>query len=111
MRSQIGRVLTLVATLALMPAVATAQGVTVSGRVTGDQGIALSGANVSIAELGVGATTREDGRYSIAVPGARINAQPVTITARRVGYRVQSSRITLSSGNVTQDFTLVANPM
>ena len=111
MRSQIGRVVTILSALVLAPAIAAAQGITVSGRVTSDQNIGLTGANVSIAELGVGATSREDGRYSISIPGARVSGQQVTITARRVGHRVQSHRITLSGGNITQDFTLASNPL
>lgn len=111
MRSRIGRVFSILSGLLLAPAIAAAQGITVTGRVTSDQNIGLSGANISIAELGVGATSREDGRYTITIPGARVSGQAVTITARRVGHRVQSHRITLAGGNITQDFTLAANPM
>ena len=111
MRSQIGRLITLATALALAPAAATAQGVTVTGRVTSDQNIGLAGANITIAELSVGATSREDGRYTITIPSARVSGQQVTITARRVGHRVQSQRITLSGATVTQDFVLPANPM
>jgi TonB-linked SusC/RagA family outer membrane protein len=35
----------------------------------------------------------------------------VGLTARAIGYRPQSAQITLSSGAIDQDFTLVANPL
>jgi len=66
---------------------------------------------VTIPELGVGAITRDDGRYSITVPGARVTGQTVTLTARRIGYRAQSVRVTLNPGAIAQDITLAANPL
>lgn len=111
MRSRLSRFLILAFVLALAPTAALAQGTTVNGRVTSDANVTLSAVAVSIPELGVGSFTREDGRYSIVIPGARATGQTVTITARRVGYRQGSARITLSSGGITQDFALVANPL
>ncbi|MDQ3997565.1 MAG: SusC/RagA family TonB-linked outer membrane protein, partial [Gemmatimonadota bacterium] len=55
--------------------------------------------------------TNEAGRYSITVPGARVQGQGVTVTARRVGFRPQNIRVTISAGTVTQDFELAANPL
>ncbi|MDP9206883.1 MAG: SusC/RagA family TonB-linked outer membrane protein [Gemmatimonadota bacterium] len=97
--------------LALTPAAAIAQATVVSGRVTAENRGALSDVTVSIPELGVGAVTRDDGRYSITIPGARVTGQSVTITARRIGYRSQSSRIALTPGTVSQDISLPANPL
>src|SRR4051812_37802003 len=54
---------------ALMPTLAFAQqAATVSGRVRGEAGNPLPGANVAITDLGVGAVVRENGDYSFVVP-------------------------------------------
>lgn len=111
MRSQIGRLLTFALCWAVLPAIASAQGTTVTGTVKSPEGMGLAGATVSIPELGLGAQTREDGRYTITIPGARVTGPTILINARRVGYRVQAQRLALTGGNVTQDFTLSANPL
>ncbi|PYP54240.1 MAG: hypothetical protein DMD39_02065, partial [Gemmatimonadetes bacterium] len=97
--------------LGLAPATAIAQATVITGRITAEDRGALSDVAVSIPELGLGAVTRDDGRYSITIPGARVTGQPVTLTARRIGYRVQSVRITLTPGTMTQDIALPANPL
>ena len=98
--------------LAALPALAAAQeGATISGRVTGEGGAALAAATVSIGELGLGTLTREDGRYSFTVPGARNLRQQISLTARRVGYKPKAIRITLGVGSMTQDFVLESNPL
>src|SRR5689334_24787528 len=63
----------------LLPAIAVGQeSANLTGHVTGEGGVALTGAAVSITELGVGAISRDDGSYSIAIPAARVNRQAVT---------------------------------
>src|SRR5437762_5129185 len=94
----------------LLPAVARAQ-TTISGRVLAQDRGPVSDVAVTIPELGVGAVTRDDGRYSITIPGARALGQTVTLNARRIGYRAESVRIVLQPGNITQDITLGANPL
>ena len=97
-----------------LPAAAPAQeSVTITGRVTSDAGPPLPLAEVSIPALGLGALTKEDGRYTILVPGARVTAQPVTVTARRLAFKAQSVQISLAGGSasVTQDFVLAATPL
>jgi TonB-dependent SusC/RagA subfamily outer membrane receptor len=97
---------------AILPAALLAQeGATISGRVTGEGGVALAAATVSLTELGLGALTRDDGRFVIVVPAARIPRQPVTIIARRVGYKPRSLRLAIASGPVAQDFSLESNPL
>ena len=101
-----------IAVASLLPVVARAQeSATISGHVTGEGGIALSAVAVSIPELGLGGITRDDGSFAIAVPSARVNRQAVTVTARRVGYKPKSARVTVNPGTVTQDFVLEANPL
>ena len=97
--------------LAIAPATLLAQEATVTGRVTTDDGTPMANASVSIPDLGVGSFTRADGRYSVTIPGARVSGQSVTLSARRVGYRAKSIRVTLKPGIVTQDFALAANPL
>jgi TonB-linked SusC/RagA family outer membrane protein len=96
----------------LLPIAAAAaqQAATVAGRVM-SEGNPVPSATVSIPELGLGTLTNDAGRYTITVPGARVQGQSVTVTARRVGYRPQSIRVTISAGTVTQDFELAANPL
>jgi TonB-linked SusC/RagA family outer membrane protein len=98
--------------LVILPAAVAAQeGATISGRVTGESGVALSAATVAITELGLGALTRDDGRYVIVVPAARMPRQPITVTARRVGYKPKSLKLAVASGAITQDFALESNPL
>src|ERR1041385_3962095 len=68
----------------LLPLAASAQEpATLTGRVTGEGGIGLSSVAVTIPELGLGSGTRDDGTYTIVIPGGRVTRQAVTITARR----------------------------
>src|SRR5258708_20700136 len=97
--------------LGLTPVTAIAQSAVISGRITAEDRGALSDVAVSIPELGVGTVTRDDGRFTINVPGARVTGQPVTLTARRIGYRSQPVRITLSPGTITHDNALPADPL
>jgi TonB-linked SusC/RagA family outer membrane protein len=98
--------------VALLPTVAAAQeAATVSGRVTGEGGAGLAGVSVSIPEMGLGALTHDDGSYTFGIPSARVSRQAVTITARRVGYKPKTARITITPGTINQNFVLEANPL
>ena len=95
----------------VFPAVLAAQqATTISGRVRGDAGNPLPGATVSITELGAGGTVRESGEYSFTVPANRVRGQTVELTARIIGYRAVTARVTLSGEPIVHDFTLVSNP-
>src|SRR6266568_2393195 len=59
----------------------------------------------------LGALSKDDGRYTIVVPGARVSGQTVTLVARRLGYKSTTAQITLAPGGVTHDFALAANPL
>jgi TonB-linked SusC/RagA family outer membrane protein len=112
MRQLFRTILVPLAVLALLPAAAAAQeAATITGRVTGEGGVPLSAVTVSIAELGVGTQTRDDGRYALIVPGARVARQSALLSARRVGYKPRSVRVTLAPGAMTQDFALETNPL
>src|SRR5262249_6245597 len=96
----------------VLPAALAAQGpATITGKVTGEGNVSLASVAISIPELGLGALTRDDGSYTILIPTARMTQQGITVTARRVGYKPKSTRVTLSSGTTTQNFLLEANPL
>src|SRR5690242_13125579 len=98
--------------LALLPAIAAAQApIPITGHVTAEHGATLGNVTVSLAELGLGAVTRDDGSYSLRIPGARVAGQTVTLSARRVGYKLRTARLTLSGGDLVQDFDLESNPL
>ncbi len=100
------------AAMTLVPAwVAAQQPAVIAGQVTGDNGRPLAGATVGIAQLGLGATTRDDGRYTILVPANRVSGQQVQLTARAINFKPTSVSVTLAEGQITQDFALVANPL
>jgi TonB-linked SusC/RagA family outer membrane protein len=100
-------------TLLLLPARAVAQEpVTITGKVTGAAGEALRDVNVAIFDLGIGAFTGVDGTYRLTIPGARVQGQPVRLTARLIGFRAQSASLTLTpGGTVEQNFQLTADPL
>lgn len=99
--------LAIVATLlGLAPAVAYAQGTTISGQVTGASGPVV-GASVSVAALRVGAITDQFGRYSFSVPTSA-DGSTVAVTARRIGYQPVTTNVALNGARVSADFTLTA---
>ena len=77
--------------LGLAPAVAAAQGTTISGQVTGTGGAPVVGASVSIPALRVGGFTDDQGAYNFTVP-ATANGTTVTVTARRLGFQPSSAQ-------------------
>jgi TonB-linked SusC/RagA family outer membrane protein len=87
------------------------QPATVSGKVISASGAPLPQATVLVQELNVGATTRPDGTYSIAIPGARVPSGAVTLTARAVGFKPSTARVSLAGGAARQDFSLAENPL
>jgi TonB-linked SusC/RagA family outer membrane protein len=113
MRNSFRRLVLLAAGLVLAPRwVAAQEPVTLSGRVTTETGSPLGYAEVVIPGLGLGAVTRDDGRYAIVIPGARATVgQSITVTARRLGYKASTVQVTLAAGIVEHDFTLAANPL
>jgi hypothetical protein len=99
------------AVLALPALLAAQEPVTITGKVTSDAGQPLGQVEVSIATMGLGALSKDDGRYTIVVPGGRVSGQTVTLAARRLGYKSQSAQVTFTAGGVTHDFVLAANPL
>src|SRR6059058_2503484 len=85
--------------------------VTVTGKVTSDGGLPLGQVEVALPTLGLGALSKDDGSYTLVVPGARVSGQTVTLLARRLGYKSQSAQVALAAGGVSHDFVLAANPL
>ena len=81
------------------------------GRVTSADGEPLAQATVVIERWGLGATTRSDGRYTIALPTARLTGDTVSVIARLIGYKPRTSRVVLAGVEQTLDFSLEANPL
>ena len=97
--------------LALPALLAAQEPVTITGKVTSDAGQPLGQVEVAIPTMGLGSLSKDDGRYTIVVPGARVSGQTVSLVARRLGYKSATAQVTLTPGGVTHDFTLVANPL
>ena len=105
----------LLAAVAFVVAAATVasaqQAVTVSGHVTA-AGMPLAGAHVRLTALKIDRVTDTDGRYSFVVTSANVRGQTVRITAtmddRRAGYLPGSAVVTLTGGELVQDFELAA---
>ena len=93
--------------LGLVPAVAAAQGTTISGQVTGTGAAPIVGASVSIPTLRVGGFTDDQGQYTFTVPESATGTT-VTVTARRLGFQPSSAQVTLAGAPVVQNFSLSA---
>ena len=93
--------------LGLAPAVAYAQGTSISGQVTGTGGAPVVGASVSIPALRVGGFTDDQGQYTFTAP-VSANGTTVTVTARRLGFQPSSATVALSGAPVVQNFSLSA---
>lgn len=113
MRRLLSRFIAVTAALVTTASVAAAQGgTTISGRVTNDAGAPLPGASVFLQGLSIGSQTNDQGNYTFVVAPARANGQSATLTARVIGYAAKSITVTLTRGaNITQDFSLAANPL
>ena len=107
MTGKISRFLVIASVFGLAPALAQAQGTTISGQVTGTGGAPIVGASVSIPTLRAGAFTDDQGRYTFTAP-VSANGTTVTVLARRLGYQASSAPVTLNGTAVTQNFSLSA---
>lgn len=105
------RVLKLAAIACFIATPLAAQDAVVKGRVTARTGEPLGGANVIVASTNLGAVTDANGTYSLTVGAAAVRGQQVVLTARYIGHKPQSTTITLSPGELTQDFSLEADPL
>jgi TonB-dependent starch-binding outer membrane protein SusC len=89
--------------LALPPAVAAQTG-TVTGRVSDSQRLQpLASAQVTVADLGIGALTQQNGRFILL----NVPAGTHTVNVQRIGYRPSSRAVTVVAGEtVNLDFEI-----
>ena len=78
-------------------------GGTITGVVTGEAGVPLSGVQVTIVNRGVGAITGTDGRYTIG----RAPAGTYSLRAQRIGFSPATQQVTVTdNGMTTADFRM-----
>ena len=81
--------------------IASAQS-SVSGKVTDENGIPISGATVIVDGTSKGTVTDIDGAYSISI----MSESNFTLTASYLGFKTQSQSVTLNDMSATANFTL-----
>ena len=79
---------------ALLFSVATLFAQNITGTVSGDNGNALAGANVAVEGTGTGASSNQDGSFSIS----GLSDGTYTVTASYIGYENASAVVTVSGG-------------
>ena len=83
-----------------------AQGVNISGVVTDENGSPLPFANVIMLGTDYGSTTDNNGAYSLDIPVSVLQTQSGTLAVTFIGYRKSEATVSLSSGDIIQNFTL-----
>ena len=106
MNRNVFRLMSALVASAVLPIAAIAQQATITGSVRNELGEPLRYATVAVERMNAGAQTNDQGIFTIVVPGARAEGQSVTLTARLVGYKPQSTTFVLASGTTTKDFRL-----
>jgi iron complex outermembrane receptor protein len=94
----------LIVSLTSVPA--QGQEAVLSGRVTQEDGPPVANATVSIPELGLTATTDQNGRYTLAVPAESVKGQTVDVRVVATGLQSKTAKVTLAAGSLTRDFAL-----
>src|SRR4051794_25535772 len=97
------RIFALALAAAIFPAAAHAQQSSITGRVTADGNQPIADARVLLVGTTAGATTNQEGRYTLrGVP-----AGAVEVRVLRVGYREQKKSVTVAAGAAaTLDFVM-----
>ncbi len=99
--------------LLVLAGVASAQSVTIAGKVTSEAGQPIVGANVGVT-LGnqvYGGIAKDRGVYSFSVPAAAAaKGQTATLTARFFGFAPLKKTVTFTGSAVTVDFVMKSDP-
>ena len=103
------RLLTAIALGLLFAGPLAAQSV-VTGRVTGEGGVPLGGASVTVANSNIGTATAADGTYRLSI-AANAAGQQTALVARRIGFRPVRRVVTLQPGTQEQNFLLASDPL
>ena len=82
---------------AMLFSVATLFAQNITGTVNGDEGNALAGANVAVEGTDAGASSNQDGSFSIS----GLNDGTYTVTASYIGYDDASAVVTISGGKAS----------
>ena len=82
---------------ALLFSVATLFAQNITGTVSGDDGNALAGANVAVEGTDTGASSNQDGSFSIS----GLSDGTYTVTASFIGYEDASAVVTISGGQAS----------
>ena len=90
----------------LVSASAFAQDAVITGRVTHEDGPPIANATVTIAELGVSATTDTAGNYTLTVPAGSVRGQTVEMRVVAPGLQSKTAKVTVVAGTLTQNFAL-----
>jgi TonB-linked SusC/RagA family outer membrane protein len=90
----------------LVPCAVSAQNAVITGTVRSETQTSVRGAIVTIAALEVTAVTNDNGNYRLIVPADQVRGQTVTVAVTSIGYRDVSAELTLSPGDIQQNFQM-----
>jgi len=82
---------------------------TISGKITDENASPLHYADIVLIGTNYGSSTDEDGFYLINLPESFVQGQKITLSAQFIGYIKAEQSIVLSSGEITENFTLEAD--
>ncbi|GMR13934.1 MAG: SusC/RagA family TonB-linked outer membrane protein [Gemmatimonadota bacterium] len=87
------------------------QPVTLTGTVTTDDGQPIAAASILISDLNLQTLSNDEGRFLMLVPASRAVGQQVAVSASIIGRRTATETVTLTSGTITINFSLGADPL
>ncbi len=90
----------LIAAFCLIPQVILAQGISVQGTVTDENGESMIGVSVLVKGTNTGVITDLDGNFTLSVPSGS------TLVFSYIGYQTQEKEVTGSTMKVTMAFYL-----
>ena len=91
--------------LVLFTGSAAAQSAVFSGKVSSG-GNPLGGASVGIPEIGAGAITNLEGRYSFTVDVVKYRGRSLNVVVRFIGYKPKRLPVVIAAGAVVKDYEL-----
>jgi Ca-activated chloride channel homolog len=84
-------------------------GITITGRVTSDNGAPVGHANIVVARHNAGTQADAAGRYRLRVPGARAG-DTLEVMARFIGFTASTRTVQPAADTITVDFVLQTAP-
>jgi TonB-linked SusC/RagA family outer membrane protein len=89
----------------------TPESVVLTGRVLSTTGAPLAFAQVSIPSLLLVTQTKDDGRYTLNIPRARLGGQTVAVSVRALGFKAAGGTLVLTDPLAPANFMLETNPL